>query len=128
MHGDTLCTDDTRYQMFRNMVRNPDWQKDFLSKSLNERTLLAQAMREKSKEETKEKADVIMDVNQQSVKNTFIEKNIDMIIHGHTHRPDIHKLEISSNPVVRIVLGDWYKKGSYLEFYNTDNFTLKDFY
>ncbi|MCW8853958.1 MAG: UDP-2,3-diacylglucosamine diphosphatase [Gammaproteobacteria bacterium] len=128
MHGDTLCTDDTRYQMFRSMVRNPDWQSDFLSKSLEERTLMAQAMRETSKEETKEKSDEIMDVNQQTVEKTFIENNTRMIIHGHTHRPDIHKLDISGTPGTRIVLGDWYKKGSYLEFYNTDNFTLKDYY
>ena len=128
MHGDTLCTDDTRYQMFRSMVRNPDWQNDFLSKSLEERTLMAQAMREKSKEETKEKSDEIMDVNQQTVEKTFIENNTRIIIHGHTHRPDIHKLKISGTPGLRIVLGDWYKKGSYLEFYNADNFTLKDYY
>ena len=128
MHGDTLCTDDTRYQMFREMVRNKEWQKDFLAKSLEERTTLAQAMREKSKQETKQKTDEIMDVNQQSVVNTFLENNTNMIIHGHTHRPAIHKLEISKTPTTRIVLGDWYKKGSYLEFYNIDNFTLKDFY
>ena len=128
MHGDTLCTDDTRYQMFRDMVRNPDWQNNFLSKSLDERTLMAKAMREKSREETKEKAEEIMDVNLQTVENTFLDNNISMIIHGHTHRPDIHKLEINEKPATRIVLGDWYKKGSYLEFYDTENFTLKDFY
>ncbi|MDH5473821.1 MAG: UDP-2,3-diacylglucosamine diphosphatase, partial [Gammaproteobacteria bacterium] len=37
MHGDALCTDDTRYQMFRTMVRDPLWKKDFLSKPLAER-------------------------------------------------------------------------------------------
>lgn len=128
MHGDTLCTDDTRYQIFRSMVRAPDWQSDFLSKSLEERTLMAQAMREKSKEETKEKSDEIMDVNQQAVEKAFIENNTHMIIHGHTHRPGVHTLDISGATGTRIVLGDWYKKGSYLEFYNTDNFALKDYY
>ena len=128
MHGDVLCTDDTSYQMFRKMVRNKQWQKDFLSKSLEQRTSLAKAMREKSKQETKEKTEEIMDVNQQSVENAFLDHNAQIIIHGHTHRPGMHKLETSQHPATRIVLGDWYKKGSYLEFYNADNFTLKDFY
>ena len=128
MHGDTLCTDDTRYQMFRTMVRDPLWQKDFLSKPLAERRLLAKAMREKSKEETKEKAEYIMDVNNQAVEHTFQEHHISLIIHGHTHRPFIHKLEIAGTQATRIVLGDWYEKGSYLEFNNTEDYSLKDFY
>ena len=34
-HGDFLCTDDIDYMEFRNKVRSEEWQKDFLSKSIN---------------------------------------------------------------------------------------------
>ena len=128
MHGDTLCTDDTEYQMFRSMVRNSEWQKDFLSRPLQERRQMAQAMREKSRHETQQKAEEIMDVNQHAVEQSFIDYDIKMIIHGHTHRPGIHQLEINGSPATRIVLGDWYKKGSYLEFTGKGSYSLKDFY
>jgi UDP-2,3-diacylglucosamine hydrolase len=29
------------------------------------------------------------------------------LIHGHTHRPAIHKLQIGDQAAKRIVLGDW---------------------
>ena len=32
LHGDVLCTDDTGYMEFRRMVRNPVWQREFLSR------------------------------------------------------------------------------------------------
>ena len=128
MHGDTLCTDDTRYQMFRSMVRNPEWQQDFLSKPLTERIQIAQAMRETSKKETQEKTEAIMDVNQDAVTTAFVEHETRLLIHGHTHRPAIHQLEINNTPAVRIVLGDWYSQGSYLELNDTNSFDLKEFH
>jgi len=67
MHGDLLCTDDTQYQSFRQMVRDPDWQAALLSKSLQERRLMAQEMRRSSREETRGKAESIMDVNPDTV-------------------------------------------------------------
>jgi len=128
MHGDTLCTDDTRYQMFRNMVRTPKWQQDFLSKPLTERVEIAQAMRETSKKETQEKTEAIMDVNQDAVTTAFVEHETQLIIHGHTHRPAIHQLEVNNNPAVRVVLGDWYSQGSYLELNDINSFDLKEFH
>ena len=46
---------------------------------------------------------------------SFIEHDILLMIHGHTHRPAIHQLEVNGNMVTRVVLGDWYTKGSYLD-------------
>ena len=43
----------------------------------------------------------IMDVNQQAVKHALSYANI--LIHGHTHRPEIHDVHGKK----RIVLGDW---------------------
>jgi UDP-2,3-diacylglucosamine hydrolase len=110
MHGDTLCTDDHEYQKFRTMVRSPSWQSEMLKKSLDERISLAKMYRAKSLSETNAKNEIIMDVNQQEVINTIKKYNVDMIIHGHTHRPNIHKINIADKVYKRVVLGDWYDK------------------
>ena len=114
MHGDTLCTDDVDYQKFRTMVRNTDWQNDFLSKPLQEREQIALSLREQSKQATADKSPDSMDVNQDAVVETIRHHGISTLIHGHTHRPAIHEFEVDGNPVKRIVLGDWYETGSYL--------------
>ncbi|MEO6697106.1 MAG: UDP-2,3-diacylglucosamine diphosphatase [Gammaproteobacteria bacterium] len=114
MHGDTLCTDDTDYQQFRQMVRNPQWQQQFLSLPLAERQRLAQGMRAESRLQTSKKSDAIMDVNQQAVAQTMLNHKILRLIHGHTHRPAVHDFQINGQPAQRIVLGDWYEQGSAL--------------
>jgi UDP-2,3-diacylglucosamine hydrolase len=127
MHGDTLCTDDVDYLKLRTILRNPAWQQDFLSKPLAERIMMAKALREKSEQETRNKSADIMDVNAATVEQTFMQHNVQLMIHGHTHRPHVHSLMVSGKPAVRIVLGDWYTKGSYLEFNAKDDFRLVSF-
>ncbi len=114
MHGDTLCTDDTDYQEMRGMLRHADWQKHFLSLSLEERTQQALQLREKSLSATKDKKEEIMDVNPQSVEKIMHDNNVNLLIHGHTHRPAIHDILIQNRKAQRIVLGDWYSQGSVL--------------
>src|SRR5204863_5818272 len=60
-HGDLLCTDDLDYQNWRRTARSPDWQHDFLKKSLEERRVAVRGMREKSKEVIRLKDAHIMD-------------------------------------------------------------------
>ena len=115
MHGDLLCTDDTEYQAFREMVRNPQWQAGFLNKPLEERRAIALEMRALSQQKTGGKAESIMDVNAAAVVNVMTEYRVPRLIHGHTHRPAIHDLLINGRPAQRIVLGDWYEQGSVLE-------------
>lgn len=114
MHGDTLCTDDVDYQQFRALVRNPEWQKDFLAKPIDERIRIGREARAESRARTGEKSEEIMDVNSVAVADAFREHGISRLIHGHTHRPAIHALSVDEKPVTRIVLGDWYKKASVL--------------
>jgi len=118
LHGDTLCTDDVKYQQFRSMVRNPEWQKQLLAKTPAERIALAKQYREISQTETAEKAADIMDVNQQEVENALRNAKVNTMIHGHTHRPNIHNFELDGKQAQRIVLGDWYKHGSALKLEN----------
>ncbi len=119
MHGDTLCIDDHQYQEFRSMVRSIAWQNEMLKKSLAERIDFAKMLRAKSLSAIDAKDEIIMDVNNEEVIKMIKEYNVDMIIHGHTHRPNIHKIIIDNQEYERIVLGDWYDKSFILKI--TDN-------
>jgi len=115
LHGDTLCTDDTRYQAFRAQVRNPAWQKATLALPIEERLVLANRMRTQS-EGTKQATGMeIMDVSQDAVARAFAQCGCDLMIHGHTHRPGRHVHRVEGRERVRWVLPDWYESGGYLE-------------
>ena len=114
MHGDSLCTDDVPYQQFRSLVRNPAWQQDFLAKSPPERLQIALQARDASAEHKGNVDMQIMDVNQAQVSAAFKRNDVSRMIHGHTHRPAIHDLEVDGKSSQRIVLGDWYTQGSVL--------------
>ena len=126
MHGDTLCTDDKLYMDFRSMVRNPDWQKAFLEKSLDERIAFGRQARNQSQEDAKEKTYEILDVNQEAVVTTFETHDVPVLIHGHTHRPQRHQVDIGDQLRERIVLGDWHEKGWYL-IADDNSLSLKNF-
>ena len=114
MHGDTLCTDDSAYQQFRAIVRDPHWQRDFLAKPLEIRRQIARAARTESAAHTASAAYEIMDTNQDAVIAALRAHHVNQLIHGHTHRPAVHDIEFDSTPAQRIVLGDWYEQGSVL--------------
>jgi UDP-2,3-diacylglucosamine hydrolase len=115
LHGDTLCTDDVRYQAFRTQVRDPAWQKATLALPIEERLVLANRMRIES-EGTKQATEMeIMDVSPEAVARAFTESGCDVMIHGHTHRPGRHVHRVGGRERVRWVLPDWYERGGYLE-------------
>jgi UDP-2,3-diacylglucosamine hydrolase len=115
MHGDTLCTDDLDYQAWRRTARNPAFQADFLSKSLPERRRLIVQMRERSKEVVQGKPAEIMDVNDDAVREVLRRHDVSRLIHGHTHRPGRHAIEVDGRRCERWVLPDWYGRGGYVE-------------
>jgi len=107
-HGDQFCTGDIAYQQFRSMVRNPLWQKEMLSKSLDERRAIAKQLREKSQEHNSMKAEDIMDVTPTEIARILIDKKCSKLIHGHTHRPARHALVLPNKLAAeRLVLGEW---------------------
>jgi UDP-2,3-diacylglucosamine hydrolase len=115
-HGDALCTDDVEYQQFRSMSRNPEWQQAMLEKSLEERHAYARQAREASMEHGSQLTEAISDVNADAVALTMREHDVNILLHGHTHRPAIHEFSIDGKPATRIVLGDWYDQGSVLSW------------
>ena len=114
MHGDTLCTDDADYQAWRRIARSGEWQREFLAKPLPERYLTIEGLREKSKEVIRAKPAEIMDVNDGAVRDAFRRHGVRRLIHGHTHRPARHELEVDGARCERWVLPDWYGRGGYL--------------
>lgn len=114
LHGDTLCTDDLAYQEFRRMVRDPVWQREFLAQPLAARQAFADRARATSQNETRQKAETIMDVNPDAVTAAMRRHRTLLMIHGHTHRPAVHEFSVEEQPATRIVLGDWYEQGSIL--------------
>ena len=103
VHGDAQCTDDTAYMAFRSQVRNPEWQAAFLARPLAERKSIIASMRQGSREAQKEKSTKIMDVNPVQIAELFKTHGVHLLIHGHTHRPDIHHTPEGT----RYVLTDW---------------------
>lgn len=114
-HGDELCTDDVAYQQFRLQVRNKQWQSEFLSQPLQARKNQIEAIRLRSEQEKSNKSAQIMDVNQDAVVSLLKQYHYpDLLIHGHTHRPNRHSVSVDGKLMTRWVLGDWYEQGSYL--------------
>jgi UDP-2,3-diacylglucosamine hydrolase len=115
-HGDLLCTDDVRYLELRRQLRDPAWQREFLAKSLGDRRRAAAELRRLSQAEMAVKPEAIMDVNENAVRDTMRRFDVRVLLHGHTHRPAIHRFELDGQPAERIVLNDWYGPGGYLRW------------
>jgi UDP-2,3-diacylglucosamine hydrolase len=57
------------------------------------------------------KATEIVDVTPAEVPKVMAAHGVRTLVHGHTHRPAIHKLVVDGQPARRIVLGDWDRRG-----------------
>ncbi|MFC4762794.1 UDP-2,3-diacylglucosamine diphosphatase [Dyella koreensis] len=115
MHGDVLCTDDVAYQAVRKQVRTPEWKAQILAMPLDARRAFAAKAREDSRAHTGSTMETIMDVNANAVAEAMDKADVTRLIHGHTHRPAVHRFELNGQPAERIVLGDWYEHGSVLK-------------
>ncbi len=121
MHGDALCTGDTAYQAFRTQTRDPRWQAQFLAQPLAARLAFAARARAASAErqqtlklDDRTQFETITDADPQAVVDTLALYGVDMLIHGHTHRPAVHQVDVHGRQCRRVVLGDWYIQGSVL--------------
>ena len=127
MHGDSLCTDDLEYMKARFLLRNEQFQTQLLSKPIPERLEFAKKIRSESKESQKGKSYEIMDVNQGAVDEALSSADCSIMIHGHTHRPDIHKWNFEGQDRTRYVLGDWGDKGWFMKWQAGEELKLESF-
>ncbi len=115
LHGDSLCTRDESYQRLRKRLRNPFSLWLLRNLPLATRHKLARKLRDASRMRTREKAAEIVDVTPEVVPQVMAERGVRTLIHGHTHRPAVHKLQVNGQDAQRIVLGDWDRQGWALE-------------
>ena len=108
-HGDLLCTRDTGYQLYRRFMESAPVKRFFLRLPYTIRKLLITSLRPFFKQSVRNKRPEIMDVDPGAVIQTMRRHHVRELIHGHTHRPGIHILDIDNQPARRIVLGDWYE-------------------
>ncbi|MCW8157921.1 UDP-2,3-diacylglucosamine diphosphatase [Stutzerimonas stutzeri] len=111
MHGDSLCTRDEGYMRLRRLLRNPLSLFILRNLPLSTRRKLARKLRNESRTQTRMKASDIIDVTPELIHRVLAEHGVQTLIHGHTHRPAMHELEVNGQPARRIVLGDWDHQG-----------------
>lgn len=124
LHGDTLCTKDVKYLEFRAKVHQPWLQWVFNRIPMFIKTKIVSKVQSDIKDDKQTKSLDIMDVTQSEVEKVMRDHNVELMIHGHTHRPNVHSFEHQNRVYTRIVLGDWYTQGSVL-VYNKNNFDLQ---
>jgi len=115
-HGDGLCVDDGAYQRLRALVRDPSVQAGFMRLPLESRRKLADEARAGSKAHLAVASEYITDVNADAVGTLMKSAGVDLLIHGHTHRPDVHRLGPDGRDGTRIVLGDWHATAKVLRW------------
>ncbi|MES1983265.1 MAG: UDP-2,3-diacylglucosamine diphosphatase [Pseudomonadota bacterium] len=129
VHGDTLCTDDIAYQIYRSQVHDPAWQQQFLARPLPQRKAYIQQLRNRSENEKQYKSSEIMDVNAEAVAALLRQHAYPRLIHGHTHRRKRHLHTVDGHLCERWVLGDWHDTGNALccnaEGCTWENFALQ---
>lgn len=122
-HGDLWCTDDRGYQRWRRFSRNRIAQRLFMLLPRARREGIAGGVRNQSASAKRNKAESIMDVNAAAIDRAFREHAVNCIVHGHTHRPNDHRLSVDGREVERIVLADW--RPQRMEFLVAENGRLR---
>lgn len=103
-HGDALCIADVDYQAFRARIRHPAFVAEFLAKPAAERVQIARGFQDASRSATAAKAADVMEVDAAAANAALLETGADILLHGHTHRPGVHRLPAGK----RVVLGPWF--------------------
>ncbi len=115
LHGDELCTGDAEYQRYRARMRSDAGRRRLLGMPYVARRAIAWYLRRKSRLANSRKPEAIMDVDANTVADMFRRHDVNRMIHGHTHRPARHALDVDGRARERIVLADWDDRGHYLE-------------
>lgn len=115
-HGDGLCVGDAAYQRLRALVQDPGVRRGFARLPLASRRRLATEARAGSREHLTTAPAYITDVSQAAVEALMHAAGVDLMIHGHTHRPGVHHFRSDGRDRTRIVLGDWHASASVLHW------------
>ena len=113
-HGDSLCTADVGYQVYRGWVRKSWIQKLFLKMPLSWRKSIAQQLRSNSSASYQRTQSSVAanlpekgDVTTAACAAILRDQAGDRLIHGHTHLPAHHQESLGEQSWQRWVLSDW---------------------
>lgn len=126
MHGDVLCTDDTEYLKSRKWMRKWWLQKLFMLLPLSKRKKIAAKMRDASSDHMRTLTESMMDVSQNAVKAVMQKHHVAYLIHGHTHKPNIHRFNVLDSAATRMVLAAWHGNSLVCVWDETGKFALTE--
>ncbi len=115
LHGDELCTSDVEYQRYRARMRSAETARRLLALPAFVRRWIARGLRRRSRDQTAQKPESILDVADDAVAAAFRAHGVARMIHGHTHRPATHHVDVDGRHCERVVLADWHDRGHWLE-------------
>jgi UDP-2,3-diacylglucosamine hydrolase len=107
-HGDIFCSKDISYQRYRRFMETGFTRNVFPRLPYSLRIKLSHGLRPLIRKSSIKKAKEIIDVDQATVEQSMIDNDAQHLIHGHTHRPDVHHFRLNEKEATRTVLSDWY--------------------
>lgn len=105
VHGDSLCEGDRRHQWYRRFMYAKLMIRFFYCLSLSTRQKIANFLDRKSTNYYRQIHPTKADVTAEAVDREMRAAGVDLLIHGHTHRPAIHGVPAGH----RVVLGAWHE-------------------
>ena len=114
-HGDGLCVDDRAYQRLRALVRDENLRAGFAPADRGAAQARIGGPRGQSRA-PRECVEYITDVNQPAVESLMRDAGAELMIHGHTHRPGVHRFESGGLARTRIVLGAWHDEANVIRW------------
>ena len=113
-HGDIFCTKDVGYQRYRRFMESGFTRYVFPRLPYAVRIKLSHGLRPLIKKSSVNKPKEIIDVEQSTLEQAMLDYGVYHLIHGHTHRPDVHEFQLNGQTATRTVLSDWYDSDSVL--------------
>lgn len=112
LHGDSLCLADTAHQRFRRLTRNNLIKKSFLRLPLSLRIWIAKQLRTHSSGSSLQRLpeSIKWDITRTEIPRLMEQYQANIVIHGHTHRPEIHLIKTGEVFNTHIVLSDWHTR------------------
>jgi UDP-2,3-diacylglucosamine hydrolase len=119
VHGDRYCTDDRAHQWFRRVTRNRYFIAVFKMLPKWLRIQIVMGVRSKSEKNTRKKPE-IMDVVPAALVGHLKQCGVQVVIHGHTHKPGVTEYHVDDVCYQQYILSDWDAMPSIL-CYNKSN-------
>jgi len=106
VHGDVYCTKDKKHQWFRKFTRNSYFINVFTLLPFGIRQRIVSGVRAHS-QNNKTKQIKVGEAVPEAVMKHLKKLKSSAVIHGHTHKPALHKQVDNEQIIMRYVLSDW---------------------